>query len=80
MKKPNCETCKYRQSIPGDCHSRCTNGNAHVKGHAHGIKMGWFSYPWNFDPTWLLECDGYEKRESPNDQAQARRTGGVDCK
>ena len=29
--------------------------------------MGWFNYPWNFDPTWLLECDGYEKRKSPND-------------
>lgn len=69
MKKPNCYTCKYRQNIPGDDHSACTNRNAHVEGHSHGIKMGWFYYPYNFDPVWLIKCDGFEKRsnESPLD-------------
>jgi len=35
-----------------------------VKGHEHGIKNGWFMFPYNFDPTWLLECDGFEGCES----------------
>ena len=32
-----------------------------VKGNQHGIKNGWFNYPFNFDPTWLEECDGFER-------------------
>lgn len=31
----------------------------HVSGHPHGIKRGWFLWPVNFDPTWLLTCDGF---------------------
>lgn len=31
-----------------------------VKGHPHGIAKGWFNHPWNFDPTWLESCDGFE--------------------
>lgn len=34
-----------------------------VKGNPHGIKMGWFNWPVNFDPVWLLECDGFEAKE-----------------
>jgi len=33
-----------------------------VKGHPHGIRNGQFNYPWNFDPVWLLECDGFEPK------------------
>jgi hypothetical protein len=32
----------------------------HVVGDEHGIKKGWFGWPFNFDPTWLVECDGFE--------------------
>lgn len=32
-----------------------------VRGDPHGIKNGWFAWPFNFDPIWLLECDGFEK-------------------
>lgn len=31
-----------------------------IVGDPHGIRNGWFQWPWNFDPTWLLECKGYE--------------------
>lgn len=31
----------------------------HVVGNPYGIRMGWFNYPWNFDPTWLESCDGF---------------------
>ncbi len=33
-----------------------------IRGDPHGIKKGWFNFPWNFDPVWLENCDGYEKR------------------
>ena len=31
-----------------------------VIGDRHGIRMGWFSWPFNFSPTWLVQCDGFE--------------------
>lgn len=31
-----------------------------IKASANGIRNGWFNYPYNFDPTWLLNCDGFE--------------------
>ena len=33
-----------------------------VSGEHHGIINGWFSYPMDFDPVWLIECNGYEAR------------------
>ena len=32
-----------------------------IKGHPQGIKSGWFMWPANFDPTWLLECNGFSE-------------------
>lgn len=26
----------------------------------HGIRMGWAAWPFNFDPVWLVACDGFE--------------------
>ena len=64
MKKetPNCYECKYRSKVPGDAHSECKNKNADVRGDEYGRKSGWFCWPYNFDPTWLEECDGFEKK------------------
>ena len=33
-----------------------------IKGSPHGIKNGWFNWPYNFDPIWLENCDGFKKR------------------
>ena len=33
-----------------------------IRGRAHGIAHGWFNWPWNFDPVWLENCDGFEDR------------------
>lgn len=41
-----------------------------IKGNPHGIRNGWFNWPLVFDPTWLLNCDGYERKETPNAQPQ----------
>jgi len=35
-----------------------------IKGNPHGIRNGWFNWPWNFDPTWLERCDGYTSRQA----------------
>ena|SRR3990167_3099699 len=35
-----------------------------VVGHHTGIRRGWFQWPFNFDPVWLQECDGYEASAS----------------
>jgi len=31
-----------------------------IKADPHGVKNGWFNFPWNFDPVWLENCDGFE--------------------
>ena len=38
-----------------------------VEGNEHGIKSGWFNWPWDFDPVWLQSCDGFEKKEEKKD-------------
>ena len=32
-----------------------------VEGHPQGIKNGWFNHPYNFDPTWLVSCNGFKE-------------------
>lgn len=57
---PLCYTCIHRRTIPGDTHSSCAAPTGTiVQGDAHGVKNGWFIYPYNFDPIWLIECNGY---------------------
>ncbi len=34
-----------------------------VVGVSHGVRMGWFGWPLNFDPTWLEHCDGFKAKE-----------------
>ena len=60
--KPNCYKCVHRLDLPGDAHSRCNNHTAKVSGDPHGIKMGWFMWPMNFDPCWLQSCDGFSDK------------------
>jgi hypothetical protein len=38
-------------------------GSLDIQANYHGIKNGWFNWPWNFDPTWLENCDGFTARE-----------------
>lgn len=30
-----------------------------IRANLHGIRMGWFMWPFNFDPVWLEECRGF---------------------
>jgi hypothetical protein len=36
----------------------------HVQGHPQGIRHGWFLWPVNFDPTWLVSCDGFDPSDA----------------
>lgn len=63
-KKPSCYECKHRADLIYNAHSKCTNQYAQVTGSAHGIAHGWFNHPYNFDPTWLLTCDGFKPKQA----------------
>lgn len=62
---PNCYRCIYRRSVPGDCHSACANLSTGptIKGSMHGVRNGWFFWPFNFDPIWLEACGGFEPEQ-----------------
>jgi hypothetical protein len=34
-----------------------------IKANPHGVRMGWFNWPFNFDPVWLESCDGFEAKQ-----------------
>ncbi len=72
MEKPNCYKCIHHRSIPGDAHSRCNNLGAKAIGNAHGIRNGWFMWPINFDPNWLVSCDGFS--DDPANQRPEAKT------
>ena len=60
---PNCYQCSHRREVLGSAHSRCNNHKAKVSADSHGVISGWFSWPLNFDPVWLVSCDGYSTEE-----------------
>ena len=33
-----------------------------IKGNKHGIRNGWFNWPFNFDPVWLESCNGFDAK------------------
>ena len=52
----------------GRCPTIIPANTLDIRGDAHGIKMGWFCWPYNFDPTWLENCNGFEKKGAPDAQ------------
>lgn len=58
-----CYSCKFKRSVPGNCHIACSNPDMHMTGNKHGIVNGWFFYPVLFDPIWMTkECSNYEEQ------------------
>lgn len=41
-----------------------TKSPINAVGEPHGIANGWFMHPVNFDPAWLLSCDGFEEKKN----------------
>ena len=71
-----CYRCLHRGHIPGNCHTKCTHPDVkdrskmRIKGNEQGIKGGWFAWPYNFDPVWLENCDGFESTEKETNDEQ----------
>lgn len=74
--KPNCYDCKHRGELDYSCHSAClhplakanpkhSRAQLNVVGSDHGIRNGWFTWPWDFDPVWLEHCDGFAPKGTP---------------
>lgn len=61
--KPDCYKCLHRRNLPGDCHISCDNKAATVFGNESGVKRGWFAWPWNYDPVWLVSCNGFQEKK-----------------
>lgn len=40
-----------------------------IKADPHGIRKGWFNWPYNFDPHWLVNCNGFIPKEGVSDGA-----------
>ena len=59
-----CRICAYSSIVPGSSHHiECSNPNLLMEGDDHGIKNGWFQYPYNFDPCWkLVPCANFKEK------------------
>jgi len=58
-----CRQCVHRRNIPGDCHISCANPDPEMTGSEHGMRSGWFMYPFNYDPVWgKKECSNFETK------------------
>ena len=81
MDKPDCYKCKHQQASYWSCHSRCAHPHAPktfgeaargenklgILVEAHGFMHGWAFWPEDFDPVWLLQCNGFEPKEEVSD-------------
>lgn len=72
---PDCYACVHRLNVPGDAHSRCNNHAAKVTANAHGVRSGWFIWPVNFDPVWLISCNGFS--DKPADKMPTKRLSPI---
>lgn len=56
----DCYKCGYKGDNPGSTNIRCKfnwkkSEFSYPKGNPHGIKKGWWIFPLNYDPTWMIE-------------------------
>lgn len=74
----NCYTCKNRREIPGDAHSQCIHHKGPtemihiiigtgqtvmgIEYQRYGYDQGWFFFPMNYDPIWMIKCDEHEQK------------------
>ena len=33
-----------------------------IEGNPQGVRNGWFTWPIDFDPTWVEVCTGFEQK------------------
>jgi hypothetical protein len=47
-----------------------------IQAEEYGVRSGWFMWPANFDPTWLVNCDGFESKEEKVVNAKNQKPRG----
>lgn len=68
-----CKDCVYKDNVPGNAHIQCTfdwigalkdmTVPYYPMGIVHGIKSGWYEFPFLFDPTWMaIPCPAFHPR------------------
>ena len=67
-RNPLCYSCIHRLPIDGHAHSACLSKNSNVTADPLGDEQDWFDWPYNFDPVWLRECDGYQQQEESHER------------
>ena len=80
-----CRTCAYRDTIPGDEHSRCVfDWKQDVAGLAEKFAdvsdrvARWFTFPFNFDPIWgLATCSQRSGVRNPEKVAPPNPFGDI---
>jgi len=73
-----CWSCQHKREVPGNYHIRCVKPDPDMKGNEHGIRKGWFMYPFLFDPTWKEKlCNNYQKIEDANSAVSGSVSGAV---
>jgi len=59
--RKECYSCKHMRTVPYNCHIQCVNPDPEMTGNSHGIRKGWFFYPFLFDPAWKTKkCRNFE--------------------
>lgn len=67
-KRSECYSCVHHRKVPCNAHISCKKPSIDVlrSGNAHGIKRGWFIYPYLYDPVWKESlCPNFEAAISP---------------
>ena len=66
--KKKCYQCKFKGEVPGSTHICCLfdwRGSKHEKptGNELGIRRGWFHFPFNYDPVWMIgQCKQFKAK------------------
>jgi hypothetical protein len=47
---------------------RALSSKFEIRANPHGIRKGWFNWPWNFDPVWLENCNAFEGKANGSDK------------
>ena len=66
--RPNCYDCAHRRQIPGEYNSRCVAPRGIAEGARNAELSGWWTWPRNFDPLWLVNCSGYTPIPTPKEE------------
>ena len=74
-----CWECLWHYTIPHNAHVGCSKPDPDMTGNEHGIKNGWFNYPYCFDPIWMTKvCPNFTRANPVNDLSRfADAIGGV---